>query len=88
MSDLSRRKRLTPKADTKKRLDQGSAVKSRYKIRRNIPVPSLHKPESNGKLHDEQLAMPFVVPKRLEAQPFLKWVGGKASLLPGRLVGS
>ncbi len=25
--------------------------------------------------------MPFVVPKRIEAQPFLKWVGGKASLL-------
>ena len=25
--------------------------------------------------------MPFVVPKRVEAQPFLKWVGGKASLL-------
>ena len=32
-------------------------------------------------LNDEQLAMPFVVPKRIEAQPFLKWVGGKASLL-------
>ena len=25
--------------------------------------------------------MPFVVPKRIEAQPFLKWAGGKASLL-------
>ena len=25
--------------------------------------------------------MPFVVPKRVEAQPFLKWAGGKASLL-------
>jgi hypothetical protein len=32
-------------------------------------------------LHDEQLAMPFFVPKRVEAQPFLKWAGGKASLL-------
>jgi DNA adenine methylase len=37
--------------------------------------------ESNGILSDEQLAMPFVVPKRVEAQPFLKWVGGKASTL-------
>jgi DNA adenine methylase len=41
----------------------------------------LHKPESNGKINDEQLAMPFVVPARIEAQPFLKWVGGKGSLL-------
>lgn len=46
-----------------------------------MPTPGLHKPEGNGKLNDEQLAMPFVVPKRAEAQPFLKWAGGKASLL-------
>jgi len=25
--------------------------------------------------------MPFVLPKRIEPQPFLKWAGGKASLL-------
>lgn len=81
MSDLSRRKRSSPKAATKRRLDQRSDSKSRYKIRRKLPVPSLHKPEGNGKLHDEQIAMPFVVPQRIEAQPFLKWAGGKASLL-------
>jgi len=66
----------------KKRLDQRSdPKKSQYKIRRKIPAPSLRKPEGRGKLKDEQLAMPFVAPRRIEAQPFLKWVGGKASLL-------
>lgn len=74
MSELSWRKRPSPKAATKKRLDQRSDPKLRYKIRRKIPAPSLHKHEGNGKLNDEQLAMPFVVPKRIEAQPFLKWV--------------
>ena len=81
MSDLARRKQTPPKAATRKRLDQRSDPKSRYKIRRKLPTPGLHKPEGNGKLNDEQLAMPFVVPKRAEAQPFLKWAGGKASLL-------
>ncbi len=81
MSELSQRKRSSPQAATKKRLDQRSAPNSAYKIRRKIPVPALLKPEGDGKLNDEQLAMPFVAPKRLEAQPFLKWVGGKASLL-------
>src|SRR5665811_1325715 len=83
MSEPSRRKRSSPKTATKKRLDQRSNPKKlKYKIRRKIPAPSLHKPEGNGKLNDEQITMPFVVPKRIEAQPFLKWVGGKASLLP------
>jgi len=82
MSESSRRKRSSPKAASKKRSDQRSAPKKlQYKIRRKIPAPSLHKPESKGKAQDEQLAMPFVVPRRIEAQPFLKWVGGKASLL-------
>jgi len=82
MSEPSRRKSSSPKTATKKRLDQRSDPKKlKYKIRRKIPAPSLHKPEGNGKLNDEQIAMPFVVPKRIEAQPFLKWVGGKASLL-------
>jgi DNA adenine methylase len=81
MSELARRKRSSPKAASKKRLDQGSDPKSRYKIRRKIPAPPLRKPDGNGKLSDEQLAMPFVVLKGVEAQPFLKWVGGKASLL-------
>lgn len=82
MSESSGRKRSSPKAATKKRPDQRSdPKKSQYKIHRKIPAPSLHKPDGNGKLKDEQLAMPFVVLKRIEAQPFLKWVGGKASLL-------
>jgi DNA adenine methylase len=82
MSEPSRRKSSSPKTATKKRLDQRSDPKKlKYKIRRKIPAPSLDKPEGNGKLNDEQLAMPFVVPKRIEAQPFLKWVGGKAGLL-------
>ncbi len=82
MSESSRRKRSSPKAASSKRPDQGSDPKKlQYKIRRKIPAPSLHKPEGSGKLKDEQLAMPFVVPERIEAQPFLKWVGGKASLL-------
>ena len=79
MSDSSRRK--TRKAAPRKRSDQGSDPKLKYSIRRKIPVPPLHKPEGKSTLHDEQLAMPFVVPTRVEAQPFLKWAGGKASLL-------
>ena len=81
MSESSGRKRPSPKAASKKRSDQRSDQKLQYKLRRKIPLPSLHKPEGNDKWNDEQLAMPFVVPKRIEAQPFLKWVGGKASLL-------
>jgi DNA adenine methylase len=64
-----------------KRSEKHLNRKVRYKVRRRLPDPSLHAPESNGKLHDEQLAMPFLVSKRVEAQPFLKWAGGKASLL-------
>jgi DNA adenine methylase len=81
MSESSRRKRSSPKAASKKRPDQRSDPKLHYKLRRKIPVPCLRKPEGNSKWNDEQLAMPFVVPKRIEAQPFLKWVGGKGSLL-------
>jgi hypothetical protein len=77
----SRRTHSAERAAKTKRPDQKSALKSRYKVRRKIPDPSLRKPEGNGTLDDEQLAMPFVVHKRAEAQPFLKWVGGKASLL-------
>ena len=40
----------------------------------------LHRPERNSLLKDEQIAMPFVVARQIEAQPFLKWAGGKASL--------
>lgn len=38
-------------------------------------------PEGGVCASDVQLAMPFVTPKRIEAQPFLKWAGGKANLL-------
>ncbi len=81
MSESSRRKNVLPKAAAKKRSDQRSVAKSRYKIRRKIPAPSFHTLESNGRLNDEQIAMPFIVPTRVEAQPFLKWVGGKAGLI-------
>src|ERR1700689_2485485 len=81
MADVSRRNRAAPKAATKKRLDQRSDPESRYKVRRKLPLPPQHDLEGKDNLSDEQLAMPFVVPKRLEAQPFLKWAGGKASLL-------
>jgi hypothetical protein len=81
MADVSRRNRSAPKAATKKRLDQRSDPNSRYKIRRKLPLPPTHPLEGNGTLKDEQLAMPFVVGKSVEAQPFLKWAGGKASLL-------
>ena len=82
MSEPSRRKRSSQKAATKKRRDQRSDPTRIYRVRRKIPVPSLHKPEGNGKFSDEQLAMPFVVPKRIEAQPFLKWAGGKKPPVP------
>ena len=81
MSHSLRRTHSAARPAKRKRPDQRSAPKSRYRIRRKIPAPSLRKPEGSGKLSDEQLAMPFVVPKRFEAQPFLKWAGGKASLL-------
>ena len=91
MLDKSRRKRSSPKAATRKRPDQRSDPKRLYKIRRKIPDPTWslseivhpHKPTSprRPRAHDEQIAMPFVVPKRIEAQPFLKWAGGKAGLL-------
>src|SRR5260221_9748465 len=81
MSVSPRRNPSSHKAATRMRLDQKSDPKSRYKIRRKLPAPSLHKPEGNGRFNDEQLAMPFVMPRRVEAQPFLKWAGGKARLL-------
>ena len=84
MSEKSGRKRSSPKAARSKRLDQRSDPKSvRYKIRRKLLVPSLHQPEANGRLNDDQISIPFVPARGVsrEAQPFLKWVGGKAQLL-------
>lgn len=83
MSESSRRKRSSPKAASSKRSDQGSDPKKlRYKIRRKLPAPSLHKPEGKSRLNDEQLALRAVAAEvPVEAQPFIKWVGGKAQLL-------
>ncbi len=85
MSEKSRRIPKGKKAALKKRLDQRSDPKARYVIHRKFPDPlsrPIKKTGTNGSLlKEEQLAMPFIVPKRIEAQPFLKWVGGKASLL-------
>ena len=81
MAESSRQKSSARKAATQKRLDQRSDPKLRYKSRRKLPLPPLHKPESTGEFNDEQLAMPFVVPHRVEALPFLKWAGGKAGSL-------
>lgn len=82
MFDAPRQKSPSSRAAIKKRKDQGSASKARYKIRRKPALPSVYQPEGNGKLNDEQLAMAFVLPRRVEAQPFLKWVGGKGGILP------
>ena len=60
-----------------------SSTQNAPKISNGSPPRTLKrtKVRAPAALHDEQLAMPFVVPKRIESQPFLKWVGGKASLL-------
>src|SRR5205814_1251674 len=77
-------------AALKKRQDHRSDPKTRYRIRRRIPDPAYslseiirpHVPTSPRRPRArEQFSMPFVVPARAEAQPFLKWAGGKASLL-------
>ena len=83
MSESSRRKRSSPKAASSKRSDQRSAPKKlRYKISRKLPAPSLRKPEGKSRLNDEQLAIAAVEKAAPpEAQPFIKWVGGKAQLL-------
>jgi DNA adenine methylase len=67
-------------------------AKRLYKIRRKIPDPAYslseiihpHVPTSprRARVRDEQLAMQAVeAVAPTEAQPFLKWVGGKAQLL-------
>ena len=88
MSRSERRKHSSHKAAKAVRSDQGSDPKLKYHIHRKFPDPlrlpvkgSAKHSKSHSALHDEQLAMPFVVQKRAEPQPFLKWAGGKASLL-------
>lgn len=83
----SKRKQAAPK----KRPDQGSDPKKPYKARRKFPEARLIKGAKTGKVaeplnfygedvHQADLPLPGVVnPPRIEAQPFLKWVGGKAS---------
>jgi DNA adenine methylase len=95
MSESSGRKRSSPKAATKKRPDQRSDPKElQYRIRRKIPDPAwslaemvhphISKSPRRKRIGDDQtnfaaLGMPPV--GNVEAQPFLKWVGGKAQLL-------
>jgi DNA adenine methylase len=93
MSDKSRRKRSATSAANTARSDQRSDPKPNlYRIRRNIPDPTWslseiarpHVPKSprRAKVSDEQLAIAAVESvSPEEAQPFLKWVGGKAQLL-------
>lgn len=85
MPEKSRRTRSAKKAAKAARSDQGSDPKLKYRIRRKFPDALARRIKRTGtkaaRLHDEQIAMPFVVPKRIEVQPFLKWAGGKASLL-------
>ena len=93
MSGKSRRKRPAARAASTARSDQGSDPKpNQYKIRRNIPDPKfsldeivrphVRKSPLHAKVSDEQLALASVeAVSPTEAQPFLKWVGGKAQLL-------
>lgn len=94
MPEKSRRTRSAKRAATGKRSDQGSDPKLKYRIRRKIPDPAWslsemvhpHVPTSprRKRIKDDQvnLAIPGVPPVgSVEAQPFLKWVGGKAQLL-------
>lgn len=85
MSGSSGRKRSSPKAASYERRDQRSDQKKlRYSIPRRKVIPSLHKPEAGSEVNDRQVTIPFPPAPGVgnEAQPFLKWVGGKAQLLP------
>ena len=93
MEDKSRRKRPAASAANPARSDQGSDQKQKlYRIRRKIPDPAysldeivrphVRKTPLRAKVSDEQLVIaPVERIAPVEAQPFLKWVGGKAQLL-------
>ncbi len=94
MSEKPRRIPKGNKAAPRKRPDQRSDPKSKYRIRRKIPDPSYSLAEivrpniptspRRKRLKDDQtnLAIKGVPPVgRIEPQPFLKWVGGKSQLL-------
>lgn len=46
-----------------------------------IPIRSPRDYENKSRSDRNQIILPFALPQRVEAQPFLKWAGGKASLL-------
>ncbi len=83
MSESTRRNRSAIKSPWNGHLREEAGVKPHYKIKRKSKISELltDGPEGNFRLHDEQLAMPFLARKAVEAQPFLKWAGGKGSLL-------
>lgn len=83
MSEKSRRRSFS-RAATGKRPDQRSDPKKRYKIRKKIKISDFQdrKAEAKHSYLKEQLKLHTVetaAPE--EAQPFLKWVGGKSQLL-------
>ena len=88
MSGKPGRKRSTARVANTARSDQRSDHKPvRYKIRRKFSDPFLEggiaaRRAKSDELKDEQLALaPVESVSPQEAQPFLKWVGGKAQLL-------
>lgn len=88
MSEKLRRSPKGKRAAETKRSDQGSDPKSKFRIRRKFPDPlrQIRRGKSASRPHkirDEQIAIPFVPSRGVarEAQPFIKWVGGKAQLL-------
>lgn len=88
MPDSSRRKPAPRKAAKTKRPDQRSAPTARYQLRKQISDPKSLTPALGSKelaRLKEQLELAIAgtsQSKRIEARPFLKWVGGKTSLLP------
>lgn len=87
MPDQTRLKRPSTRAASIQRKDHRSASKRRYTVRRKFPDP-LRLPAgltaSETSAWKEQFALAFANSpdlKRIEARPFLKWVGGKTSSL-------
>lgn len=88
MAERTRQKRSSHKAAPKERLRQRSGWRHRYSVRRKFP-DALRLPvgltAAEVAALKEQLAFAFANSpdvKRVETRPFLKWAGGKTSLLP------
>jgi DNA adenine methylase len=95
MSERTRRSRSKKKAAYTVRTDQGSDPKPPSavvkKLRRLLPPKNAPKPHADARdpdgalyAYDQQKALAYAdAPDvaRIEAQPFLKWAGGKAQLL-------